>query len=324
MEIAPGDRTPALQWGRANRRLSMRNTLVIRIADDAAVVLGVDAQRMQDVVRSAIEGHRRVIGHTGPQRRKDAPESAVTIVDLPGLPRVCVKEFRWRGWGHALKGLFRDTQGVRTYRNSHDLKSAGIGVARSLALVREKRFGLAVTEWIVMEVVPSAMELDRYIVERTEASWCTEEKRRLVKGLARFVGEMHRKGIFHSDMKSCNILVSGPSELPTGCSVKRVPGEAAPDRMKSNLYFFLLDYDDVRLRKKISVRERVRNLSQIFLSIPRVIGATDRMRFLRQYARNAGIDDRERRESARQLLRSASGKKILYVGFDGDVEEEWR
>ena len=73
----------------------------------------------------------------------------------------------------------------------------------------------------------------------------------------------------------------------------------------------------------MSDARKVKNLVQIFLSTPRAITATDRLRFLREYARQAGIDRDRRREMARRVLKTATGRQILYVGPDGDVTEAW-
>jgi glycosyltransferase involved in cell wall biosynthesis len=284
------------------------------IDPQAARILEMDARDLPEFFRLALEEHQKIVAGEGRGIRKDARESAVTVVEIPGLPAVCVKEFRWRGTLHALKGLFRATQGLRSFGNGQRLSEEGIGTAYPLALIRRQAWGLVSKEWLIMEVIPGALELDRYILKMIEDPWTMEERRALVRDFGRFLGSLHARCIFHADLKTCNILVSekgssarGPSRFRSGRSVS----------------FDLLDYDAVSFGLELPLGKRIRNLVQIFLSTPAAIGPGDRMRFLRTYAAAAGLRRKEARELARSVLEEARGKKILYVGFDGDITEEW-
>ncbi len=130
----------------------------------------------------------------------------------------------------------------------------------------------------------------------------------------RFIGLMHSSGIFHSDLKTCNILVS-ESRMPAVGHA-----EKSWDRPLS---FSLLDYDHVAFRRQLIQKKRVKNLVQIFLSTPLAVRASDRLRFMREYSLHAGIDHRDRRRMEREVLEAASGHRILYVGFQGDISELW-
>jgi len=285
-----------------------------KISPQAAHILKMDARDLPQFLRLSLEEHGRVLQRNGQQVLKDAPETAITIVNLPGRPAVCVKEFRWRGLLHAAKGLLRPSQGLRTFLNGQRLVEAGIGTANPLALVRDKRLGLVKTEWVVMEVIPDSLELDRYILKRIEQPWRTEGRRGFVRKFGRFLGVMHSKGIFHSDLKTCNVLVSERKPSTNDSS------ETASD---GPIGFHLLDYDDVSHGREVSDNRRIKNLIQIFLSTPVAVGATDRMRFLREYAFHGGLNRRRMRRIASEVVRAARGKDILYVGFNGDVTETW-
>jgi tRNA A-37 threonylcarbamoyl transferase component Bud32 len=298
--------------------------LAIRIHPEAARFLGCEPDAIPDFLRTAIERRLRLLSAGSDAVLKDSPESAVALVDVPGFPRVCVKELRWRGWLHSFKGLFRATQGVRSFRNGRKLREAGFGVASPLALITDLRSGLVRSEWVIMEVIPGAIELDRYIVKRTADMWPPEEKIALARLFGRFIGSMHGAGIFHSDLKTCNVLVSEEavhsSDPPdTG----RQPSNKAASPRKA-LRFSLLDYDNVRFSRQVSWRRKIKNLVQIFLSTPVAIKATQRLLFLNEYALHVGLNPHEKRVTARTVIEEARGKDILYVGLDGDVREEWR
>ncbi|MBI5571715.1 MAG: hypothetical protein HY914_17365 [Desulfomonile tiedjei] len=298
-------------------------SLSLKIHPTATRILDAQDDLLPDFVRSCIEEHGRQLAVKSGSVMKDSPESAVTLVEIAGFPTVCVKEFRWRGWRHAIKGLFRPTQGWRTYRNGWRLTDARVGAAAPLAYVREKRAGLTRSEWVVMEVIPHATEMDRYILGRERDNWPISEKREFTVLFGRFIGCMHAAGIFHSDLKTCNILISRDA-LPRESGEHQNPRACAQANLEPHMpRFFLLDYDAVREYWEVPERKRIKNLLQIFLSTPLALRATDRLRFLGEYALHMGLTPEERRNTARAVLAAARGKEILYVGFDGDVKEQW-
>jgi len=344
--------------------------LAIKIHPETAQILNSDPRAVSDFLLSVIEHHARLLSANSKSVLKDSPESAVTLVKLSGFPKVCVKELRWRGRIHALKGFLRPTQGERSFRNGWRLREAGFGVAAPLALITDRRLGIVRGQWVVMEVIPGAVELDRYVLKREAERWQPEEK------FGRFLGSMHAAGVFHSDLKTCNILVSedppqesDPSDMGQddaivsgieNCAKDHPPltppvkggdektlssggrgmgegdlQEGRQDAIFSAVHhnkapasgkavrFSLLDYDEVRFFRHVSGRRRIKNLIQIFLSTPVAIKATQRLLFLNEYALHAGLSPYEKRETARVVIEAASGKKILYVGFNGDVREQW-
>jgi len=316
-KLPPFEKHPAVP----NLSVAVDSSSRLEMHPQAAAILGLDASEVADFIHASILEHLRLVQAPGQAVRKNAPESAVTLVEVPGFPGVCVKEFRWRGWLHGAKGLFRPTQGLRTFRNGWRLLGAGIGAAAPLALLRNKRSGIVHTEWIVMQMIPGGMELDRFVLKGIASAWGMEEMRSLVRLLGRFVGSMHARGIFHSDLKTCNILVSQDSSPP---------GEAAQDQgtappgLAQSVRFSLLDYDDVHFSREVSLKKRLKNLVQIFLSTPLAVNASSRLLFLSEYGLHAGLTRQERRQMAREVLSAANGREILYVGFDGDIREKWK
>ena len=296
----------------------------LKIHAEAARILDADPGSIPAFVQSCIEKHdNQLLSHNG-LILKDSPESAVTLVDIGGFPRVCVKQFRWRGRLHAAKGLLRPTQGLRTFRNGWKLLAAGIRVAAPLALVRERYVGCVTNEYIIMEVIPRALEMDRYLLTRILQPWSTAERQAMAALFGRFIGSMHAEGIFHADLKTCNIMVSDTSDTPTAAPHK-LEDTVARSRQISDrtIGFALLDYDEVRFLPVVSKKRRIKNLVQIFLSTPVAIRATDRLRFLAEYTLHMGMNARQRRETARAVIQAARGRQVLYVGFDGDCREEW-
>ncbi|MEN6320681.1 MAG: lipopolysaccharide kinase InaA family protein [Syntrophaceae bacterium] len=286
--------------------------------------LGIDSSNLPGFLDACIRKHQCLLKDRSGLILKDSPESAVTLVDVEeGYPRVCVKELRWRGLWYALKGLFRPTPGVRTYHNGWRLIEAGIGCAAPLALLRMYKKFLVTGEWVIMEVIPETQEMDRYIVQRSQQGWSEAERSCFSVMFGRFIGNLHSKGIFHSDLKTCNILVAGKCCIDSASAAQREQGENVDSQCEQGVQFFLLDYDDVQIYRYIPERKVIKNLVQIFLSTPSSMGQSQRLSFLEEYGVHAGINPSQRQYLVQKVFDAVRGREILYIGLDGDVREPW-
>ncbi len=289
----------------------MNRNLTIELHPRASDILGVEEKALPGLVELILQGHAKIVSKRGKSILKDSPESAVSLVILAGIPRVCVKEFRNRGIAHSVKGLLRPTQALRSFRNGARLDELGVGTAVPLALIRKLKFGLPEVEWIIMEAPLDALELDRFILSKFASGWTYSDRKVAAASFGRFMGELHGRGIFHSDLKTCNILVSEGARDSTG--------QANPE----DLVFRLLDYDDVEFGRSVTEKKKVKNLVQLFLSCPSMAGLKLRLRFIRDYASASALDKSTKRHIIQRAFESCRGKKILYVGFDGDITECW-
>lgn len=115
--------------------------------------------------------------------------------------------------------------------------------------------------------------------------------------LGELIGRMHTLGIYHADLKACNILTD-----------------------KDHLTFYLTDTDRVRQYRYLAEQRRIRNLIQIHLSIPKHVSRAFRMRFLKGYTK-------ETREDAKVLFSKvwgfSRGMEIVYTTKMGDKFERW-
>lgn len=115
--------------------------------------------------------------------------------------------------------------------------------------------------------------------------------------LGELIGRLHTLGIYHADLKACNILTDDDS-----------------------LSFYLIDTDRVRQYAYLSETRRIRNLLQIHLSIPKHVSRAFRMRFLKGYTK-------ETREDAKVLFSKvwglSRGMEIVYTTDMGDKFERW-
>ncbi len=278
--------------------------LCIKVSPCSKSIINSDPANVESVALSAIDEHDRQVQGGSGNVRKNAPESSVSIISIKDCPALCVKHFRYRGAGHAAKGLFRPTHGLRAFRSGTYLFEHGFTAAAPLSLVRKSRFKVTVEEWLVMSVVPDSKELDRYLVACTTSQWSAQEKRNFLDVFADFLAGLHESGVFHTDLKTCNVLVY--------------------DRPHKPVKFSLLDYDDVRVfRSGVSLKRRAKNLAQLFLSTPSDIDMDDRMKFLDRYLLACSKTNIEKRRLLKMVCNRIDGKSLLYVGPEGDISENW-
>ncbi|MFH0957591.1 MAG: hypothetical protein V1897_02710, partial [Pseudomonadota bacterium] len=97
----------------------------IRIGRHYRSIIDVPAHQIESTVFKAIEGHKRQINSCSEGVKKNASETAVSLISISGLPLICVKHFKNRGSLYSIKGLFRPTHGTRAIQNGSLLFGAG-------------------------------------------------------------------------------------------------------------------------------------------------------------------------------------------------------
>ncbi len=228
---------------------------------------------------------------------KNAPESVIfKLESMEGS--LCVKWYRKRGRMDRVKELLRGGRALRAWKAGNGLLARGIPVARPLAMARTARGG-----FLFMELAEGA-ELDRMLSRMVKVGG-TENWRmlcRLADTVGAFFGTLHRKGVFHADLKACNIMV----------------------REEGNKFLMkLLDYDNVRFHGNLSMKKALKNLVQLNLSIPVEISRSLRLRFLKAYKGNFPGAPRAR-ELFKEVWEASRGKNIVYVTNEGDRRTSWR
>jgi tRNA A-37 threonylcarbamoyl transferase component Bud32 len=276
----------------------------IEISPCSRSIIDLGPENIEAIALTAIDEHHRQIQGGSKNVRKNAPETSISIVSIENCPVLCVKHFKYRGAGHAAKGLFRPTHGLRAFRSGAYLFEHAFTEAGPLALIRKSRFMVTIEEWLVMVAVPGSKELDRYMVGCIRKEWPQEEKQKFLNVFADFLAGLHESGVFHTDLKTCNILVSNQQLKPVG--------------------FSLLDYDDVRVFKDpVDIRVRTKNIAQLFLSTPAAIDLDDRRLFLERYLKSCDKTHIDKKRLTKMILDRIKDKSLLYVGPEGDISENW-
>lgn len=173
---------------------------------------------------------------------------------------VVVKEAFEPGLARRLEARLLPRRRRAGYENAHRLAVRGVGTAAPLAFVR--RGGRTFTLYEDLGRLP---RLDHWVIEAARTRRLSRARRlAALHATADFAAGLHRRGVWHGDLKACNWLVE-----ETG----------------THLAFRLVDTDRVRFLRRVSRERRLRNLAQLAASVPRAVTRTDRLRWWRRYAR---------------------------------------
>jgi hypothetical protein len=226
---------------------------------------------------------------------KYSPEVLVSILsdegEQIGLKQFCYPHF----WGR-VKEYFRRSKGLKAWTAANGLRARGLPTLKPLALVERKGWMGLRESFLFMEALANDLEMDRYVLKGFEG---LKRKRVFIKTFARWLDGLHRMGVYHKDMKTCNILVSEKGE--------------AWD-------FHLLDFEDVRMDEKVNRKKLFRNFLQLNTSTPQVMTRVDRLRFIREYLRLNPIV-KDEKAFLHGLVDESRRRGLVYVSPQGVVTE---
>ena len=218
---------------------------------------------------------------------------------------VVVKQYKTTCGLCLIKNIFRNSAGRKSWIAGNGLSVYGFNSARPLALIEKKVLGIVTDSYLIMEDASHSLEMDRYILKNfhnQSLPGASKKKKTFVNAFAKTIAKMHNRNVFHSDLKTCNIMVK--------------------EKDGKSFDFIFLDFDKVAFNEEISIRKRIKNLIQINLSTPGCITIADRFRFLREYLEQCNMAD-EKKAILREIINISKTEKKLYVSFKGDVTEDW-
>ncbi len=248
-------------------------------------------QQMKEI----IERHVQVVSKNPSMLTKCSPEVTISILEDEGK-KVCVKNYCPPTSWDRFKEHFRRSKGLKAWLAANGMRVRGIPSLKPLGLMEIRDcWGLQQSSF-VMEALEGGEEVDRYILRNLQDFG---KRRDFVKRFAQWLSGCHQIGLFHKDMKTCNIMVS---------------------EERGTWEFRFLDLEDVQLDKKVNERRLFKNFLQLNTSTPKTISTTDRVRFFSEYTRlNAIVSDRKR--FLRRLIDESRKRELVYVAPWGTVRE---
>jgi tRNA A-37 threonylcarbamoyl transferase component Bud32 len=250
-----------------------------------------------DKVKRIVEAHLRLLQENPSSLAKNAPEVSVSIMKDEGV-KVCVKHIRNLNLWRTFKDHFRQPKGLRSWVGSHGLRVRGIPSLTPLALVEKRKWWGLRESFFLTETSETGQEMDRYILERLGD---LQKKRLFTKAFAQWLSYLHRKEVFHQDMKTCNILVS---------------------ENEGGWKFHLLDQEDISLDEKVGSGKLFKSFLQLNTSTPRTVTRTDRFRFFKEYLHGNAILNHPS-VFIQELAKESRRRGIVYVSSDGVIKESF-
>lgn len=291
------DRLQKRQWASRTKRCLKESTefTVLKVGE----IRGYHRRELSaEALESLIERHQQFVKARTRELVKDALEVSVTLFE-DGGKRVAIKAFREP---HALgrfKDRFRTPKGLRAWVAGNGLKVRGFPCPKALAYV-EKGGCLGLREaFLIMEASDRGLEMDRYLCVRV---FNRHERRVFIQAFARWLSDLHLKGVYHRDMKACNLLVE--------------------EEERGRWLFLPLDLEDIDLDTRIDEAKVFRNFLQLNTSIPGSVTWKNRLRFLGQYSRMNPVI-RDRKAFLRRLDEASRRRGVVYVSPEGVVEERF-
>lgn len=214
---------------------------------------------------------------------------------------LCVKAYEHLGFWGLIKAVAGFSRGHNSWKAAHALSLRGFETPGHLCLVIRRRFFIPRAVYLVSESIAPRLEAARFVTGALKNA-PSDELSRFVESLGSLVGSLHRAGIYHRDLKTSNIAV-GPE--------------------RGTFSISLLDLDSVRFDRPVSRQRRAKNLSQIYLSVPGIIGARHRRLFFEAYAAASGKPE-ELPAVVRLVGGLVKGKVLRYVSDTGDAVEDGR
>lgn len=183
----------------------------------------------------------------------------------PELPSLYLKEYRFPHLIDRIKYLFHPPA-EREWHTALRIAQRGIPTFEPLAWGTLRRFGLPAASYLFSREIDHARSLKDCLSDSHSRNCPTTRaaRRAIVCSLARFVQDLHRKGIAHQDFHWGNILV----DL----------------RNLKHIRWYLTDLHRVRLKPRLSDRERIHNLAALCTAFRSNSSKAERLRFLGRYA----------------------------------------
>ncbi|MCK5578106.1 MAG: hypothetical protein KAI63_01140 [Planctomycetes bacterium] len=249
----------------------------------------IESSRLIDLV----ENHARLVRETPGELFKHSPARSISVLTCPVQLGVCqpgdkifIKEYRYSLLSR-LKNLGRVHAARRSWLTARGLVLRKILTPVALALVEPDGRWCLKKSYLCLKEVPGAQPSNELVVDFFRPDQSSADhwpaKKGFIKHLSRAIKNLHRQGVFHSDLKANNILVKHQS---------------------GKWFFYFLDLDRVDFLPSVELPQRIKNLAQLNAAMPGVITRADRLRFFNDYLNSLPPDQhRSKKEMIREIMK---------------------
>ena len=203
------------------------------------------------------------------------------IFRLPDGRRVFFKRDKTKGWMGYLKYLVLPSKGKKEFLIASQLERKSLNIPKPLGWMERVRKGLVRESYYLSEAIGTGVSFIEEDVKSKEPHSMIE--------LAMTVRKFQDAGLFHQDLHAGNFLWGGDS-------------------------LFLTDLHRTQVVKRLSLNQRLWNLSHLFHSLRSMWGEGEQLQFLDQYYEGR-FDDSQKREILHQKI---------YPVMDRLQKRQWR
>ena len=230
------------------------------------------------------------------------------------IKNVYMKQHNALSIGHRLASFFLPSAALRSLAGAVTLLQAGYATARPVAAVEHRNRGVLVKSFYFSEEISGAKAVDNFwrenlVALRGPAGYRT--RRAFLQALARLLSSLHRRNIYHNDLKASNILIRNE--------------QASLEQASMEGLFSLIDLQGLRRCLYISKRRRVKNLAQLGRTLGQFLSQSEKLYFLKAYGEFDSIGSEQKRalinaileETKRQIVRENqhSMAQLLHDGL---------
>ncbi|MCK4326213.1 hypothetical protein KAW55_05610, partial [bacterium] len=246
-----------------------------------------------DLLRLGIEDIEGLLRKSEVQTIDDVDKSVISSVVLEGphgQERIAIKRYDKPTLKRKIKDIFRSSKAMREWRIGNCLLERGISVATPLAVGERRRLRILKDSFLICREIEEANKLRDYISalkipthsslsrlgRGLKVRGLNKEKKGMTASLAKKLKEVHDKGFFHGDLNTSHIIMQS--------------------REGRELVFYFVDFESSRLRRKLSLGHRIKDLARLNESMPSKVSRTDKLRFFQVYSEGLRLSRKERRK----------------------------
>ena len=187
-----------------------------------------------------------------------------------------VKLYKKRKLGQKLKHILVPSQALSEWKKLRHFNKIGLASPKPLAFSERKRFGLLDESCLLIEVIPFAPPLNKYLEKNDLRS---EKKRELVIVLARFIKSLHDNNVFYRDLHSGNILVR--------------------EKKETGFELFFIDLHKAAIIGKLFGWMKVKDVAQLLNSV--FFSEAETLSFIKEYLGEVEIDSKNLKDFSRKI-----------------------
>ncbi|KPJ62784.1 MAG: hypothetical protein AMS15_02805 [Planctomycetes bacterium DG_23] len=200
---------------------------------------------------------------------------------------------------HDLKYL-RVPKGIAEYLKARELEKRGVPTLFALAGGARRRYLIPIEHFFISREIVGGRTLREFVNEDFPSLGAEERfviKRKLIRALASFVKGFHERGVLQKDLHLSNIVFTRSSE--------------------GDFRFFLVDIVSVKVKRRLRLSQRLKNLAKLSTRFKGVSSGADRFRFFKIYAQGDEKIESHLKKYARivekQIWRYQSHKRRKYL-----------